>query len=261
MTLRIFTSESSMPDLVDLSHRRRVLAALVVSTVPEDTLTTVKTKYNTGRFSPLDAGLEIIQTPQLLTSSPDKRESYVREQFALNPESPIIPCWYIVIDERTSQDGSVLFVQQDWPLDPDNSLRTMPKHVYCLFMGFLMGSDDWERCQQEYHNDDDVYNPPEDIQSPPNVQAVVRFPVRFAHLVGEESEDVRIYELDLENAQLLGLSLGDRPRTVKQRRRAEGTFGDHLFLEVWKSEIVSASDVVRIWDNSDVFEWGKDSEA
>jgi len=48
-------------------------------------------------------------------------------------------------------------------------------------------------------------------------------------------------------------------RTVRQTRRADGTFGDNLYLEVEHDDVVSPSDNLRVWGTSDFFKWGVDS--
>jgi len=252
-----------MADLFNFSHDRSALAALVVAPVSQDVLEAVKTKYNQGRSSPTSIYLNVIQSPDLITQDRDRANTYARQHFAL-PDSPIIPCFYIVIDERTPQDGSVLYVQQDWPGEPDNSVRTMPEHVYFLTTGFIMGDDDWERIHEEWHDEvfPDVYNPSFDHDSIGRVTSMVRFPISFATLASwQDSDDVRTYDLESQAAQQLGL----RPlesgasRTVKQVRRADGTFGDNLFLEVYQNDVVSPSDDLRVWGTSDYFDWHVES--
>jgi hypothetical protein len=138
-----------MADLFNFSHSRSALAALVVSPVAQDVLDAVKIRFNQGRCSPTSIHLNVFQSPDLITQDPDRAKTYVRDHFAL-PDSLIIPCFYILIDERTTQDSSVLFVQQDWPGEPDNSVRTMPEHVHFLTTGFILGDDDWERIHEEW---------------------------------------------------------------------------------------------------------------
>ncbi|KDR69174.1 hypothetical protein GALMADRAFT_256010 [Galerina marginata CBS 339.88] len=250
-----------MANLFDFCHDRWALTALVVSNVPQDTLDTVKTRYNRGRISPTNIHLELVQAPELLTQDPERAKNYVREHFS-QPDSPFIPCFYTVVDERTAQDGSILYVQQDWPGEPDNSVRTMPEHAHFLTTGFLMADDDWERVQEEEHNDDnmpDLYNPTPPDPSAPAVKAIVRFPASLANLTGQDNDDVRSYELAPQTAQQLGLTPGNTARTVKQVRRDDGTFGDNLYLEVYQRNIVSPSDDLRVWGTSDFFRWGEDS--
>ncbi|KDR67428.1 hypothetical protein GALMADRAFT_258375 [Galerina marginata CBS 339.88] len=162
-----------MANLFDFCHDRWALAALVVATTSQDTLDTVKTRYNRGRISPTNIRLELVQAPELLTQEPERAKNYAREHFSQS-DAPFIPCFYVVIDERTSQDGSVIYVQQDWPGQPDNSVRTMPEHAHFLTTGFLMTDDDWERIQEEDHDDEnmpDIYNP-----TPPDPTATGRRP-------------------------------------------------------------------------------------
>jgi len=187
-----------MADLLTFSHDRSALAALVVAPVSQDILEAVQTKYNQGRSSPTSIYLNVIQSPDLITQDPDRAKTYARQHFAL-PDSPIIPCFYIVIDERTPKDGSVLYVQQDWPGEPDNSVRTMPEHVYFLTTGFILGDDDWERIHEEWHDEvlPDVYNPSFDHDSIGSVTSMVRFPASLATLASwQDSEDVRTYDLE-----------------------------------------------------------------
>lgn len=46
---------------------------------------------------------------------------------------------------------------------------------------------------------------------------------------------------------------------MKQIRRADGTFGDNLFLEVYQKDIISLSDELRVWGTSDYFDWHVES--
>ena len=252
-----------MADLLNLSHSRSALAALVVAPVSQDILDAVKTRYNQGRCSPNDNYLSVIQSPDLITQDPDRAKTYARNHFS-QPDSPVIPCFYILIDERTAQDGSVLHIQQDWPGEPDNSVRTMPEHAHFLTTGFILGDDEWERIHEEWHDEvlTDVYNPSLDQDSAGRITAMVRFPASLASLGSwQDSDDVRIYDLESQAAEQLGL----RPlesgvsRTVKQIRRADGTFGDHLFLEVYQKDIISPSDELRVWGTSDYFDWHVES--
>ena len=250
-----------MADLFDLCHSRWALAALVVANVSQDTLDTVRTRYNRGRISPTNIHLEVVQAPELLSQEPERAKNYVRGNFS-HPDSPFIPCFFTVIDKRTIQDGSILFVQQDWSGEPDNTVRTMPEHAHFLTTGFLMGDDDWERVQEEDHNDDnmpDLYNPTPPDPTAPVVKAIVRFSASLANLTGQDNDDVRSYELEPQAAEQLGLTSGNRTRTVKQVRRDDGTFGDNLYLEVYQRDIASPSDNLRVWTTSDFFRWGVDS--
>jgi hypothetical protein len=249
----------AMADLFNFSHCRSALAALVVAPVSSDILDAVKTRYSQGRISPTSIYLTVIQSPDLLTQDPDRAKIYARKHFAL-PDSLIIPCFYIVIDERTAQDGSVVYVQQDWPPEPDNSVRTMPEHAYFLTTGFLLGDDEWERIHEEWHDEKltDVYNPSFDPDSVGRIKSTVRFPASLAKLASlQESEDFRTYELESQAAEQLGLRALDSggSRVVKQIRRADGTFGDNLFLEVYQKDIISPSDELRVWGTSDYFDW------
>ncbi|KIM38225.1 hypothetical protein M413DRAFT_447975 [Hebeloma cylindrosporum] len=251
-----------MADLFDLCHSRWALAALVVADVPQETLDTVRTRYNRGRVSPTNIRLEVVQAPELLSQEPERAKNYVRGKLP-HPDSPFIPCFFIVIDNRTTQDGSILYVQQDWSGEPDNSVRTMPEHAHFLTTGFLMSDDDWERIQEEEHNDDtmpDLYNPAPLDPASPMVKAIVSFPASLANLTGQDNNDVKSYELEPQAAEQLGFTRGDGTRTVKQVRRDDGTFGDNLYLEVCQSEIASPSDDLRVWGTSDFFRWGVDSE-
>ena len=246
-----------MANLFDFCHSRWALAALVVSNVSQATIDTVVERYNRGRISPTNIYLKVIQAPELLTADPDRAKVYSRAHFA-QPDSPIIPCFYVVIDQRTSRDGSVLFVQQDWPNEPDNSVRTMPEHAHFLTTGFLMGDDDWERVQEEEQDENNVFNP--NLGELRGKKAVVRFPVSLASLTtNQEDEDVRVYDLETQAAQQLGLRPSNVARTVRQTRRADGTFGDNLYLAVEHDDVVSLSDNLRVWGISDFFKWGVDS--
>ncbi|KDR71237.1 hypothetical protein GALMADRAFT_254052 [Galerina marginata CBS 339.88] len=250
-----------MTDLFELCHSRWALGSLVVANVSQDTLDTVKTRYNRGRISPTNIHLETIQAPELLSQEPERAKNYVREHFS-HPDSPFIPCFYTVIDERTAQDGSILYVQQDWSGEPDNFVRTMPEHAHFLTTGFLMGDDDWERVHEEDHNDNnvpDLYNPTPPDPAAPMITAIVRIPASLANLSGQDSDDVRSYDLEPQAAEQLGLTPGDRARTVKQVRRDDCTFGDNLYLEVRQRDIVSPSDDLRVWGTADFFRWGVDS--
>jgi hypothetical protein len=249
-----------MTSLLDLSHARRVIAGLVVADVSEDVLATVDRKYRMGRFSPIDNSLRVVRAPELLGADLNRVKSYTHDHFALDPNSPFIPCFYILIDERTVRDGSVVFAQQDWPHGDDDSLRTMPEHVYELFIGLLMGDDEWERYHEEDHDENDIYNPPRDfdVGARPSY-AIVRFPVLFARLV-QETENQRVYELDPEAALQLGLQLTSS-KTITQSRRADGTYGNHLYYDIAMLYIVSESDDVRLWGPREYFTWGVDSEA
>jgi len=88
-----------------------------------------------------------------------------------------------VIDERTNQDGSVLYVQQDWPKEPDNSVRAVSEHVYFLTTGFILG-DDKSQLGTEWHNKilTDVYNPSFDQDLVGRKTSMVRFPFLLANL-------------------------------------------------------------------------------
>jgi uncharacterized protein YeaO (DUF488 family) len=249
----------AMADLFNFSHSRSALAALVVTPVSPDILDAVKTRYNQGCISPTSIYLTVIQSPDLLTQDPDRAKIYARKHFAL-PDSLIIPCFYIVIDERTAQDGSVVYVQQDWPSEADNSVRTMPEHAYFLTTGFVLGDDEWERIQEEWQDEKltDVYNPSFDPDSIGRIKSMVRFPASLAKIASlQESEDFRTCELEsqvAEQLELRALASGGS-RVVKQIRRADGTFGDNLFLEVYQKDIISPSDELRVWGTSDYFNW------
>jgi len=48
-------------------------------------------------------------------------------------------------------------------------------------------------------------------------------------------------------------------RTVRQIRRADGSFGDNLFLEVYQKNTISPSDDLRVWGTSEHFDWHVES--
>ena len=165
-----------------------------------------------------------------------------------------------MIDERTAQDGSVVYVQQDWPSEPDNSVRTMAEHGYFLTTGFMLGDDEWERIEEEWHEEKltDVYNPSFDPDSVGRITSTVGFRPsvgKFASL--QESEDFRRYELEWQAGKKLGLRglASGGSRVVKQVCRGDGTFGDNLFLEVYQKDIISPSDDLHVWGTSDYFDW------
>jgi hypothetical protein len=248
-----------MTSLLDLSYQRRVLAGLIVADVSEDVLATVDRKYRLGRFSPIDNRFQFVRAPELLGADLNRAKSYTHEHFALDPDSPFAPSFYVLIDERTTRDGSVLFVQQDWPHSDDNSVRTMPEHIHELFIGFLLGDDEWERVHAEDHNEDGIYDPPRDfdIAGRPS-KAIVRFPVSFARLV-KETKDEKVYELDPEAALRLGFQFAT-PTIFRQRPREDGTYGNYLYEEISMLYLVSQSDDVRVWGPREYFIWGVDSE-
>jgi hypothetical protein len=92
---------------------------------------------------------------------------------------------------------------------------------------------------------------------------MVRFPASLATLASwqDSDDDVRTYDLESQAAQQLGLKPQENgvSRTVKQIRRADGTFGDNLFLEVYQNDIISPSDDLRVWGTSDYFDWHVES--
>jgi hypothetical protein len=135
----------SQPDFVDLCHRRNVLAAILIAQVPEHILETVDLNFRKNRFAPWDTRLEVVQAPELLGSDLETVKAYAHQHFALNPGSHIIPCFYLIVDDRTAADGSVLFVQQNWVAGPDETMRVMPQHAFTLFNGLLLFSEEFER--------------------------------------------------------------------------------------------------------------------
>lgn len=241
-----------MVDLVQECHARRRLAALVTADIGADTLNQVDRAYRLGRFTPSDKPrLELVRAPELLGADVDAAKAYAREIFQ-NVQSQYIPCFFLVIDDRTLEDGSIVFVQQDWAGMPDDYMRTYPLEAYSLFIGFLLFNMEWDDCE-EFIDEHGLYR--RQINRTDKQRGVVRIPCSEATLV-RTIQDQQVWALNAESSEMLGLSAVQR--SIKNRRKVDGNFAEHLTFEVKLAELGELASQVQVWRLTDYFDWHTD---
>jgi hypothetical protein len=108
--------------------------------VPDHILETVDLNFRKSPFPLWDTRLEVVRAPELLNPDLETVKAYTHQH--LLSTLHIIPCFYLIFDDRTTADESALFIRRNCIAGLDETMRVMPKQTFTLFRCF---AEDFER--------------------------------------------------------------------------------------------------------------------
>lgn len=206
-----------MADWVGLSHSREHIAAIIISTkVSDELVERVNHQFKLGRIGPLDVVLDIIRDEALIDADPQRVADYAALHWA-NPTDQTAPdpAFFIAVDERTTQDFTVLFVSQ-FPQPGDIKTIRIETHFAISLRSVITIKNPF--AIEEYNKElvaleQDVYSDggiPTDEEMLLYNYAIVLVPRE--HLRTVEDEDMFI--LDKEKCSALGIGETERKRSM-----------------------------------------------
>ena len=204
-----------MADWVNLSHSRRHIAAIVISTkVSDEIVERVHHQFKLGRTGPLDAVLDIIREEALIDADPKQIADYAVSHWA-DPTDTTAPdpAFFIALDERTAHDSTVLFISQ-FPKPGDVETIRTETHVIISIRSVIMVKN--RSAIKEYNaelvaQEQDVYTDgsiPADEEMLLYNDAIVLVPREHLRTV----EDENMFVLDKEKCSAFGIGETERKR-------------------------------------------------
>jgi hypothetical protein len=205
-----------MDDWVNLSHSREHIAAIIISTkISDEIVEKVHHQFKLSRSSPLDTVLDIIREEGLIDADLQKIADYAVSHWA-NPTDTTAPdpAFFIVLDERTAQDSTVLFVSQ-FPEPGEVETIRIEAYVTINLRSVIMikNPNAIEEYSRELVAPEDVYTDgtiPTDEERLLYNYAIVLIPRE--HLRTTEDEDM--FVLDKEKCGALGIGGTGRMRST-----------------------------------------------